>query len=125
MLLNGGEIDGVRVLSPKTVELMTVNHVGTLFAETGPANAGMGFGLGFDVVEALGRHGRYCSPGAFGCGGAYHTNYWVDPGGKLVALVMVQLLPAGNSDLQRKFRTLVYQSIVGPPPSPSASNSRK
>jgi len=55
------------------------------------------------------------SPGAFGWGGAYHTSFWVDPEEKLVALLMVQLLPAGNSDLQRKFRTLVYQSIVGPP----------
>ncbi len=115
MLLNGGEIDGVRLLSPKTVELMTVNHVGTLFAERGPNDAGMGFGLGFDVIEDLGKNGRYGSPGAFGWGGAYHTNYWADPKEKLVALVMVQLLPAGNSDLQRKFRALVYQSIVGPP----------
>jgi CubicO group peptidase (beta-lactamase class C family) len=116
MLLNGGEIDGVRLLSPKTIELMTVNHVGTLFAETGPGGAGMGFGLGFDVVEDLGENGRHGSPGAFGWGGAYHTNYWVDPEEKLVALLMVQLLPAGDSDLQRKFRALVYQSIVGPPP---------
>jgi CubicO group peptidase (beta-lactamase class C family) len=115
MMLNGGEIDGVRLLSPKTVELMTVNHVGTLFAERDAGSAGMGFGLGFDVVEDLGRNGRYGSPGAFGWGGAYHTNYWVDPEEKLVALIMVQLLPAGDSDLQRKFRTLVYQSIVGPP----------
>jgi CubicO group peptidase (beta-lactamase class C family) len=120
MMLNGGEIDGVRLLSPKTVELMTVNHVGTLFAERDAGGAGMGFGLGFDVVEDLGKNGRYGSPGAFGWGGAYHTNYWVDPEEKLVALVMVQLLPAGNSDLQRKFRTLVYQSIVGPPTSPTA-----
>ncbi len=116
MMLNGGEIDGVRLLSPKSVELMTVNHVGTLFAETGPGNAGMGFGLGFDVLEDLGENGRYGTRGSFGWGGAYHTSYWVDPEEKLVALLMVQLLPAGNSDLQRKFRTLVYQSIVGPPP---------
>ena len=114
MLLNGGEIDGVRLLSPKTVELMTVNHVGTLFEEW-PNGAGMGFGLGFDVVEDLGASGRFGSPGAFGWGGAYHTTYWVDPEEKLVALLMVQLLPAGDSDLQRKFRALVYQSIVGPP----------
>lgn len=115
MVLNGGELDGLRLLSPKTVELMTVNHVGTLFAERGPADAGMGFGLGFDVVEDVGRSGRYGSVGAFGWGGAYFTNYWADPREKLVAVVMVQLLPAGNSDLQRKFRALVYQSIVGPP----------
>jgi CubicO group peptidase (beta-lactamase class C family) len=63
----------------------------------------------------VGKTGRYGSEGAFGWGGAYHTTYWVDPEEKLVALLMVQLLPAGNSDLQSKFRTLVYQSIVGPP----------
>jgi CubicO group peptidase (beta-lactamase class C family) len=115
MLLNGGELDGVRLLSPKTVELMTANHVGTLFAERGPNDAGMGFGLGFEMTLDLGRNGRYGSLGAFGWGGAYHTNYWADPPEKLVALIMVQLLPSGSSDLQRKFRTLVYQSIVAPP----------
>jgi CubicO group peptidase (beta-lactamase class C family) len=115
MLQNGGELDGTRLLSPKTVELMTVNHVGSLIEEWGPNSAGMGFGLGFDVIVDLGKSGRFGSPGAFGWGGAYHTTYWVDPEEKLVALLMVQLLPAGNSDLQRKFRTLVYQSIVGPP----------
>jgi CubicO group peptidase (beta-lactamase class C family) len=120
MLLNGGELDGVRLLSPKTVELMTVNHVGKLFDERGPADAGMGFGLGFDVVQDLGRNGRYGTVGAFGWGGAYHTTYWVDPREKLVAVLMTQLLPAGNSDLHGRFRTLVYQSIVGPPEAPSA-----
>jgi CubicO group peptidase (beta-lactamase class C family) len=123
-LLNGGEIDGVRILGPKTVELMTANHVGTLFAETGPGNAGMGFGLGFDVVEDLGKTGRYGSPGAFGWGGAYHTSYWVDPEEQLVALLMVQLLPAGDSDLNSKFRTLVYQSMVGPPTETPLTSAR-
>jgi CubicO group peptidase (beta-lactamase class C family) len=115
MLLNGGEIDGLRLLSPKTVELMTVNHAGTLFAERGPSDAGRGFGLGFDVIEDLGKNGQYGSVGAFGWGGAYHTTYWADPKEKLVALLMTQLLPAGNSDLHGRFRALVYQSIVGPP----------
>ncbi len=115
MMLNGGEIDGVRLLSPKTVELMTVNHVGTLFAERGPNDAGRGFGLGFDVIEDLGKTGQYGSVGAFGWGGAYHTTYWADPKEKLVVLLMTQLLPAGNSDLHSRFRALVYQSIVGPP----------
>jgi CubicO group peptidase (beta-lactamase class C family) len=115
MMLNGGEIDGVRLLSPKTVELMTVNHVGTLFAERGPSDAGRGFGLGFDVIEDLGKTGQYGSVGAFGWGGAYHTTYWADPKEKLVVLLMTQLLPAGSSDLHARFRALVYQSIVGPP----------
>jgi CubicO group peptidase (beta-lactamase class C family) len=120
MMLNGGALDGARLLSPKSVELMTVNHVGTLFAERGPADAGKGFGLGFDVLLDLGRVGRLGSEGAFGWGGAYHTNYWVDPREKLVALVMTQLLPAGGSDLHDRFRTLVYQSIVAPPAAPAA-----
>ena len=115
MMLNGGEIDGVRLLSPKTVELMTVNHVGTLFAERGPADAGRGFGLGFDVIEDLGKTGQHGTVGAFGWGGAYHTTYWVDPREKMVVLLMTQLLPAGGSDLHARFRALVYQTIVGPP----------
>jgi len=120
MLLNGGEIDGVRLLGPKTVELMTVNHVGTLFAERGPNDAGRGFGLGFDVIEDLGKTGQYGSVGAFGWGGAYHTTYWADPKEKMVVLLMTQLLPAGTSDLHARFRALVYQSIVGPPTGVSA-----
>ncbi len=116
MLLDSGELDGVRLLGPKTVELMTANHVGSSFAEAWPWNAGAGFGLGFEVVEDLGRNGRHGSAGAFGWGGAYHTNYWVDPEEDLVAVVLAQLLPAGDSDLHRRFRALVYQSIVAPPP---------
>jgi CubicO group peptidase (beta-lactamase class C family) len=110
MLLNGGEIDGVRLLSPKTVELMTVNHVGSLYSD-----GNLGFGLGFDVVEHLGRAGRHGTEGAFGWGGAYHTTYWADPKEKLVVSLMTQLLPAGDSDLHSRFRALVYSSIVGPP----------
>jgi CubicO group peptidase (beta-lactamase class C family) len=63
MMLNGGELDGVRLLSPKTVELMTVNHIGTLYP-----TAGRGFGLGFETVDDLGRSGRYGSEGAAGGG---------------------------------------------------------
>jgi CubicO group peptidase (beta-lactamase class C family) len=110
MMLNGGELEGVRLLSPKTVQLMTVNHVGSLFSE-----GTLGFGLGFDVTEDVGKSGRYGSVGAFGWGGAYHTNYWVDPQEKVVGVLMTQLLPAGDSDLQQRFRALVYSSIVGPP----------
>ena len=105
MLLNGGELDGARLLSPKTVELMTVNHVGNLYSP-------QEFSLGFWVTDRLGRNGEPGTVGAFGWGGAYHTVYWVDPAEKLVAVLMTQLLPAGSSDLHGKFRSLVYQSIV-------------
>jgi CubicO group peptidase (beta-lactamase class C family) len=110
MLLNGGELEGVRLLSPKTVELMTANHVGSLYS-----GGDFGFGLGFEVVEHLGRAGRYGSVGEFRWGGAYHTYYWVDPQEKLVGVLMTQLLPAGDSQLHSRFRALVYSSVVGPP----------
>ena len=105
MLQGGGELGGVRVLSPKSVELMTVDHVGNLYGSEG-------FGLGFWVTDRLGRNGQPGSVGSFGWGGAYHTTYWVDPAEKLVAVLMTQLLPAGSSDLHAKFRAMVYQSIV-------------
>ena len=105
MLQNGGQLDGVRILSPKSVELMTVDHVGELYGS-------QGFGLGFWVTDKLGRNGQLGSSGAFGWGGAYHTTYWVDPAEQLVCVLMTQLLPASGSDLHGKFRALVYQSIV-------------
>jgi len=105
MMLNGGELEGARILSPKTVELMTVNHVGSLYSDR------QGFGLGFWVTEHLGRTGEPGSVGAFGWGGAYHTVYWVDPAERLVAVFMTQMMPAGNLDDHGKFRALVYQAI--------------
>ena len=116
MMLGGGALDGVRLLSPRTVELMTVNHTGSLLPEAWTGRTGLGFGLGFEVTTDLGRAARHDSVGAYGWGGAYHTVYWVDPEEQLVALLMTQLLPAGDSDLHSKFRALVYQSIVAPPP---------
>ncbi|MDH7513033.1 MAG: serine hydrolase domain-containing protein [Clostridiales bacterium] len=105
MLLQGGELGGVRLLSPKSVELMTADHAGNLYGS-------QGYGLGFWVTDRLGRNGQPGTAGAFGWGGAYHTIYWVDPREKLVAVLMTQLLPAGSSDLHGKFRALAYQAIV-------------
>ncbi len=112
MLLNGGELEGVRLLSPKSVELMTANHVGSLYLD-----GTLGFGLGFDVTEQVGRSGKPGSVGAYGWGSAYFSRYFVDPQEKLVAVFLSQLIPAGGLDLQDKFRFLVYQAIVGPVPS--------
>lgn len=110
MLLNGGELEGVRLLSPTTVALMTSNHVGTLYQ-----NGALGWGLGFEVVEQLGRAPRYGAAGEFSWSGAYHTTYWADPAEQLVVVFMSQLLPAGATDLRTRVRTLVNQAIVGPP----------
>ncbi len=111
MLLNGGELAGQRLLSPASVALMTRDHLDSLYSA-----AGRGFGLGFEVIEDPGLAGEYGSVGRYGWGGAYGTNYWVDPAEKLVAVYMVQLLPQRGMDLAGRFRTLVYQAIVKPAP---------
>jgi CubicO group peptidase (beta-lactamase class C family) len=107
MLLNGGELDGVRLLSPNTVHLMTVNHVGGLYDQPG-----VGFGLGFSVVTDMGARGQPGSLGEFGWGGAYHSTYWVDPQEDLVVVYFAQLIPAGDLDDHSKLRALVYSAIV-------------
>jgi CubicO group peptidase (beta-lactamase class C family) len=107
MILNGGELDGVRILSPKTVELMSVSHLGTV-----PFQPGVGFGLGFSVLEDVGARGTPGSVGELGWGGAYHSTYWIDPVEELVVVHLTQLIPAGEVDDQDKVRTLVYQAIV-------------
>ncbi len=116
MLLNGGELDGVRILAPKTVELMTSNHVGALYA-----TGNFGFGLGFEVTEHVGRSGRLGSVGEFGWGGAYYTKYWVDPRERLVVVFMTQLLPSNALDLQDKLRALVYQAVEVPAGDPGSA----
>ena len=105
MLLNGGALDGVRLLSPKTIEVMATNQVGSLYNANG-----MGFGLGFSTTERSGADG-FASVGTYGWGGAYATVYKVDPKERLVIVFMVQLLP-NASDLREKFPTLVYQALV-------------
>jgi CubicO group peptidase (beta-lactamase class C family) len=104
MLRLGGALDGVRILSPRTVELMTTNQVGTLHASDG-----RGFGLGFETTDRYGANGMD-SVGAFGWGGAYGTTYRVDPKGRLVLVLMVQMLP-NASNIGSRFPTLVYQAL--------------
>ena len=107
MLLNGGELDGTRILSRKSVELMTVNHIGDL-----PFRNGQGFGLGFSVVTDLGRRGLPGSAGEFGWGGAYHSTYWVDPAEELVVVYLTQIIPASGIDDHGKLRALIHQAII-------------
>ena len=107
MLLDGGALDGERLLSPKSVELMTADHAGERYGA-----AGMGFGLGFSVVEDLGERGALGSEGEFGWGGAYHSTYWVDPAEGLVVVYLTQVIPAAGLDDHQKLRALVYQAIV-------------
>ena len=107
MILNGGELNGTRILSRKSVELMTQNHLGDI-----PYDAGRGFGLGFEVITDLGDFGQPGSQGAYGWGGAYHSTYWIDPKENIVFVYLTQLIPAGGLDDANKLRALVYQAIV-------------
>ena len=108
MLLNGGELDGVRLLSPKTVEIMTTNQVGNLFN----FNPGQGFGLAFSTVDRVGADGL-ASVGSYAWGGAYGSMYRVDPKERLIMAFMVQQFPYGV-EAQARFPNLVYQALVEP-----------
>lgn len=99
-----GELDGVRILSPRAARLMHTNQSGTLHS-----NTGLGFGYGFEVVDRYGAKGL-AGPGAFGWGGAYGTTYQVDPESRLVVVFMMQLMP-NTTDVQPKFMNVVFQAL--------------
>lgn len=104
MLLNDGELDGVRILGRKSVELMRTARTdwdGDQLPD---------FGLGFRIIGDLGRHGELGSIGAYSWGGAFYTSYWIDPQENLVGVLMSQLRPA-NTDIADRFNTLVYQAL--------------
>jgi len=120
MLVNGGELDGARILAPKTIELMASNHLPgardltemsrSLFSES--TNAGVGFGLGFAVVFDPPQTLILCSLGEFYWGGAASTAFWVDPLEQVTAVLMTQLLPSSTYPIRRELRTLVYAALM-------------
>lgn len=105
MMLNGGEWNGKRYLSPKTVEIMTINQSGELFQDPGK-----GFGLGFAVVDDLADTKALSSEGTFYWSGAYCTYFFIDPKEEMVAIFMTQVNPF-SSYYENKFRQMVYQAI--------------
>jgi CubicO group peptidase (beta-lactamase class C family) len=110
MLLNKGALDGVRLLSRKSVELMTMNHLPPGLHPFGGASQGMGLGVGMTIdlsqTQALG------SVGAYGWGGAASTYFWVDPQEGLIGVFMTQLMPSGTYPVHPEFRVAVYQALV-------------
>jgi len=104
MLLNGGELDGARILSRKSVELMHTPRVDWDGDEVPDMS------LGFSVVTDLGKRGELGSVGSYSWGGVFYTSYWVDPSENLIGVFMSQVLPA-NSDISDKFNMLVYQAL--------------
>jgi CubicO group peptidase (beta-lactamase class C family) len=112
MLLNGGELEGVRILGRKTVELMTANHLNHLPRVTHEFSGSDGFGLGVSVRLDVAKSNELGSVGQFGWNGAATTTVNIDPREQLVGLVFAQHMPYNEHDLFWHFNTLVYQALV-------------
>ncbi|MBR1141428.1 MULTISPECIES: serine hydrolase domain-containing protein [Bradyrhizobium] len=119
-LINGGEVGGVRLLGPKTLKLMTSNHLPggvdlpalsrSMFAEA--AYNGIGFGLGFSVTMDPAKTLIAGSPGEYAWGGAASTAFWIDPAEELITIFMTQVLPSNAYPIRRELRTMVYAAIT-------------
>ena len=119
-LINGGELGGTRLLGPKTLQLMTSNHLPggvdlpalsrSMFSEA--TNSGIGFGLGFAVTMDPAKALLPGSAGEYFWGGAAGTAFWVDPAEELIAIFMTQLMPSSAYPIRRELRTLVYAAIT-------------
>ena len=120
MLVNGGKLDGARLLSNRTIDFMTTNHLpgGQTLNEMGQvgfaevAMEGLGFGLGFSVNQSPAQNGGLGSVGDYGWGGAASTVFSIDPAEELVFILMTQLLPSSTYPIRRQLRSTVYQSLV-------------
>jgi CubicO group peptidase (beta-lactamase class C family) len=120
MLVNGGEHDGVRLLGTRTLQYMTRNHLPggadleefgrPIFAET--TYDGVGFGLGFSVVDNPVKAKVLSSVGDYGWGGAASTTFWVDPVEQITAVFLTQLLPSSTHPIRPQLKQLVYQALV-------------
>ena len=110
MMLNGGELDGVRLLSRKSVEIMTANSIGDLHS-TWPQLHGDKFGLGFGIRTERGQYDELESLGTYSWGGIFNTIFYVDPKEDMICIFMNQLFPQDHLTVRRQFRVLAYQAI--------------
>jgi len=110
MMLNGGQLDGVRILAPSTVSLMLENHTRDL--KLWLAGPGMGFGLGYGVVVDRGKAATPMSQGSGYWGGAYCTFSWIDPTQGVVGVLMTQVRPYSHINIRQDFQVLAYQAIT-------------
>jgi CubicO group peptidase (beta-lactamase class C family) len=113
MVMNGGEYNGLRILSPKTVDLMITNHLadGLNVSLKGP---GYGFGLGYSVLMDAGLAQESLTPGSYGWGGAYGTYYINDPTEELIGILMIQITSYGHLNIRSDLGTLAEQAIIEP-----------
>jgi len=112
MLLNKGELEGVRLLGRKTIELMTTNNLPYGVSLDNDPTSGVGFGLGVSVLLDLGKAKVLGSVGSYGWGGAANTNFWIDPKEELIGILMLQFMPSDTYPVVADFRNLAYQALV-------------
>jgi CubicO group peptidase (beta-lactamase class C family) len=113
MLLNGGQLDGARILGRATVAYMTADHLDTIKPSIPTLQPGYGFGLGFAVRKGNGVNSTIGSPGEYNWGGAAGTTFWIDPKEQLIAVLLTQTVPGPAQRVDRAlFRHAVYQAIV-------------
>jgi CubicO group peptidase (beta-lactamase class C family) len=115
LMLNKGELDGVRLLGPKTVNLMTTNHLPSTLLPIAMGEVqmpGFGFGLGFSVLMDAAQAGIMASVGTHGWGGWASTSSWIDPQEQLIGILMLQYIPSDTYPIREDFRTLVYQALI-------------
>jgi CubicO group peptidase (beta-lactamase class C family) len=110
MLVNGGHVNGKRLLGPRTVEMMATNHVGDLYAASAASRRGMGFGLTVEVVVDPIATSQRRSAGSFGWDGVFGTHFWVDPKEQIAGILMIQRSIVNS--LNRDFENAVMQAIV-------------
>jgi CubicO group peptidase (beta-lactamase class C family) len=110
MLVNGGQLDGVRLLSRKTVELMASDHLGDR-ARTGVIQEGYGFGLTFAVNLGPGKTGAVGSEGEFNWGGAAGTSFWIDPKEHMIGVFLINVLPPTNIPAADQFKREAYLAL--------------
>jgi CubicO group peptidase (beta-lactamase class C family) len=113
-MLNKGELDGVRLLGPRTVDLMRTNHLPTsmLPIVMGEPWPGIGFGLGFSVLLDITQSDQRGSVGSHGWGGWASTHFWIDPVEEIVGILMLQYIPSRTIPIASVFRNIVYSALV-------------
>ena len=113
-MLNQGELDGMRLLGPRTVELMRTNHLPTSMLPIAMEEPwpGFGFGLGFSVVLDITQADQRGSVGSYGWGGWANTHFWIDPVEEIVGILMLQYIPTRTFPITNDFRNAVYQALV-------------
>lgn len=113
MLLNGGELDGVRLLKAETVAMMTRDQLPDHLEGISGGKRGLGFGLNFGIVKDVSKRGGFGREGEFFWGGLANTIFWVDPAEEVVAILMTNILPQGVYPLSQDMHRLVYQALDG------------